>query len=220
MYLRQACAPNHPSIIEHIPCAGGDNYDRALKVIQERLYNPRAIAFGLINGFLNSPKIGADDGMAILKMVEHIKSMISDLNKLGIQTVNWDCWIMCVLTEKMDQSTKCEYLTKYTATTIPELKHCLTFLTDRGTALGVLHGKSSTDNSQKKGGNANSQTKTANIATQQLAATGQLTAAVNLLTQRSNATPQSSTGPHPFQPRNTRTIAELRSVFIVAKPIG
>ena len=224
MYLRQACAPNHSTIIDHIPCAGGDNYARAMKVIHDRLYNPRAIAFGLINAFVAAPQIKQDDGVSILKMVEQINSLTADLSKLGVSTHGWDCILMCLLTDKMDQNTKCEYLTKYSASTIPELKHCLDFLTERGTALSILHTKPA---SEKKTGNqsGNNQSKAANLATQQLAATGQLTAAVQMLSQQRTATPQTSaapaqkSAPNRYQNRGGNAPAAIKrvSVTIVEK---
>ena len=67
-YLRQACQQNLPTIIDHIPTAGGDNYDRARGVIFERLHNPRVIAYGLINNFISAPQIKPDNGSSILKM--------------------------------------------------------------------------------------------------------------------------------------------------------
>ena len=186
-YLRQSCQQNFPTIIDHIPTAGGDNYDRARQVIFERLHNPRVIAYSLINNFISAPQIKSDNGSSILRMVEQIRGMIADLHKLNVNTQNWDCIIMCILTDKMDEVTRREYLTRHPSKDIPYLAHCITFLEERGIALSVLHkNKETSDETKKKPNNQNNQS----LANKQLAATAQLVAAAQNLTS-ANATPPS-----------------------------
>ena len=184
-YLRQSCQQNFPTIIDHFPTAGGDNYERTRQVIFERLYNPRVIAYSLINNFISASQIKPDNGSSILRMVEQIRGMIADLHKLNVNTQNWDCIIMCILTDKMDEVTRREYLTRHPSKDIPYLAHCITFLEERGIALSVLHKNSEPgDDTKKKPNNQNNQS----LAHKQLAATAQLVAAAQNLTS-ANATP-------------------------------
>ena len=190
-YLRQACAANHSSLIDHIPTAAGDNYDRARKVIMERLYNPRVIAYSLINQFLTYPQVKPDSGAAILKLTEQVNGMKADLAKLNVDTSGWDTIIMCILTDKMDDKTRREYLTRYPSKELPKLKECMDFLEDWGIALSVLNkGATDTDEAKKannnnKGGGGGKNS----ILNQQLAATAQLAAAAQSLADARNQKP-------------------------------
>ena len=182
-YLRQACNPNHASIIEHIETAGGGNYERARQTIEERLYNPRAIAYSLISSFLTTPVIKPDNGQSILHFTELVKGMLADLEKLGVDTEGWDVLLMCVITDKLDEHTKREYLTKYPSKQLPELDHCMQFLEERGLALNTLH--KSTVAEKKPNTNQNNQNNKRNnggsLLNQQIVATASLAAAAQSL---------------------------------------
>ena len=136
-YLRQACNQNHSTIIDHIETAGGDNYARARKPIDDRLFNRRAITYNIINTFLTTPQIKVDSGQAILHFAELVKGRQADLAKLGVNTNGWDVILMCVIMDKMDDHTKREYLTKYPSKDLPNLAHCLIFLEECGLALNT-----------------------------------------------------------------------------------
>ena len=193
-YLRQACAPNHASIIEHIPTEAGDNYSRARSAIYDRLYNPRVIAFSLISQFMTSPQVKPDNGPSLLRLGEMIRGMLADLKKVGVKCENWDVILMQIVMEKMDDNTKREYMTSFPSKDLPELEHCIKFMDERGLALTSLFSKATNEDTNKNKKQNNNQNNQSSLMTKQIAATASLAAAVQSLNDKGNKPQTQSQG--------------------------
>ena len=211
-YLRQACAPNHASIIEHIPTEAGDNYSRARAAIYDRLYNPRVIAFSLISQFMTSPQVKPDNGPSLLRLGEMIRGMLADLKKVGVKCENWDVILMQIVMEKMDDNTKREYMTSFPSKDLPELEHCIKFMDERGLALTSLFSKATNEDTNKSKKQNNNQNNQSSLMTKQIAATASLAAAVQSLNDKGSKPQHQSQGRQGEgeEDRKLRTIGKNR----------
>lgn len=104
------------------------NYVAAWKILNERYDNTREIVQTLINKLLTLKEIKTENATDLQKLVDSFVESVRALEVLKRPIDKWDDFLVVVLLNKLDMSTRREWAVKQTGTDLPKYSDFIDFL--------------------------------------------------------------------------------------------
>ncbi|XP_031332673.1 uncharacterized protein LOC116162992 [Photinus pyralis] len=122
-----------------------DNYDVAWDMLKKRYENKRVIVNSHIKSLFELPTVTKDSYILLRKLLDSVFQHMSSLEKLNVNTKEWDQLIIYFISTKIDQAMKKEWENSLPTNSLPTLQEFIEFLTKRCFTLETLYNHSQTN---------------------------------------------------------------------------
>lgn len=136
-YLRSALKDEASRSIQSMEITS-DNYEIAWKLIKERFENKKMIVKKHVSAIIDLPHIQKESSSSLRELSDKMQSHITTLQKLGQPTDHWDVFIVILLANKFDSSTRREWESTVIAGELPTAKEIFLFTKKRCEILEAL----------------------------------------------------------------------------------
>lgn len=126
-YLKAALQGEPATLIKSLTTTDC-NYSVAWKQLNERYENEREIVQALVNKLLNCRELKGESATDLQRLVDNFTEVIRALEVLKRPTDQWDDFLVVLLLNKLDSSTRREWAIKQTGTKLPKFSELVTFL--------------------------------------------------------------------------------------------
>lgn len=136
-YLRSALKDEASRSIQSMEITSV-NYEIAWKLIKERFENKKMIIKKHVSAIIELPHAQKESSSLLRELLDKMKSHITTLQKLGQPIEHWDTFIVILLANKFDSSTRREWESTVTAGDLPTTEEIFTFIKKRCEILEAL----------------------------------------------------------------------------------
>ena len=147
-YLKSSLKGEPAKLLSHLPITSA-NYKVAVKLVKERYENKRLISRAHINAILNFKPLNQESAEGIRSLVNCFVENTMALNELVKEEDQLSCFLVRVLSQKLDYPTRRQWELNSTGDEIQTMNHFKTFLEARANALEAT-GKSTRNSNQDK----------------------------------------------------------------------
>ncbi|KAJ8982007.1 hypothetical protein NQ317_004094 [Molorchus minor] len=125
------------SIVRTLPLTS-DNYNIAYRTLVERYSNKRLCAQAHWAEMEGTPKIDADNSMALRKLLDTFSENLAALKSLKFPTEHWDFILVMMLLKRLDNATVTRFEMEHRSSEVPSYAKLIDFLNDHCVVLDTL----------------------------------------------------------------------------------
>lgn len=133
-YLRDALTDGAERVIDSLELTS-QNYDEALKLLQERFHNSKLICREHIRQLFDHPAMTTCSSESIRNIVDFFNSHLRALSTLGRPTKEWNDLVVHLLYIKLDDDTRAKFDDDSSPNQLPTLDELMKFLNRRSQTL-------------------------------------------------------------------------------------